>query len=164
MTAQDQVIQAYEDAREDVYHYLLRLGLDAGQAQEATQEVFLRLFLVLGKGETVRNPRAWAFRVAHNLGLNLRRERNHIRAFDRTLAAAVPDDRPGPEAHAIARQRAEMMERALAELSPQQRQCLHLRAEGLRYHEIAATIGIGVSTVGEFLSRAMTRLRSIVHE
>ena len=164
MTAQQQVIQAYEDAREDVYHYLIRLGLEPAQAQEATQEVFLRLFQALRKGEAVRHPRAWIFRVAHNLGLNLRRERSQLRAFDPTLADGLPDDRPGPEARAIARQRAEKVGKALAGLSPQQKHCLHLRAEGLRYHEIAAALGIGVSTVGEFLSRAMARLRTAVHE
>jgi DNA-directed RNA polymerase specialized sigma24 family protein len=42
--------------------------------------------------------------------------------------------------------------------------CLYLRAEGLRYNEIAATIGVGASTVGEFLNRAVTRLRKAIDE
>ena len=56
------------------------------------------------------------------------------------------------------------MKQALDTLSPQQRQCLHLRAEGLRYREIAETIGVGISTVGEFLNRAVTRLRKAANE
>ena len=69
MTLQDQVAQLFEEARDDVFRYLLNLGLYPPQAQEATQEVFLRLYPALKKGEEIQNPRGWIFRVAHNLGL-----------------------------------------------------------------------------------------------
>lgn len=164
MTVQDQVLQAYADDRDDVYHYLLRLRLHPVQAQEATQEVFLRLFLALRRGEEIRNRRAWIFRVAHNLGQDVSKERNHWQPLDAAREAVLPDRAPDPEKHAIERQRAARLEQAVAVLSPQQRQCLHLRAEGLRYREIAEVLGIGVSTVGEFLSRAMARLRRAVDE
>jgi RNA polymerase sigma-70 factor (ECF subfamily) len=49
--------------------------------------------------------------------------------------------------------------RAVENLSEQQRRCLHLRLEGLRYPEIAATLGISASAVGEFLRRAIVRLK-----
>jgi len=41
---QDRVSRLFEEARDDVYRYLLTLGLYPPQAQEATQEVFLRLY------------------------------------------------------------------------------------------------------------------------
>ena len=44
-------------------------------------------------------------------------------------------------------------------LSVQQRACLELRAQGLRYREIGEIIGISTSAVGEFLRRAIERLR-----
>src|SRR5438270_13523128 len=68
---QDQVSRLYEEARDDVYRYLLTLGLHPPRAQEAAQEVFLRLYATLRKGEDIQNPRAWIFRVAHNLGLTI---------------------------------------------------------------------------------------------
>ena len=43
----DQVSRLFEEARDDVYRYLLTLGLHPPQAQEATQEVFLRLYATL---------------------------------------------------------------------------------------------------------------------
>jgi DNA-directed RNA polymerase specialized sigma24 family protein len=43
MTLQDQVAQLYLEGRDDVYRYLLSLGLYPPQAQEGAQEVFLRL-------------------------------------------------------------------------------------------------------------------------
>ncbi len=72
MTLQDQVARLFEETRDDVFRYLLNLGLYPPQAQEATQEVFLRLYTALKKGDDIQNPKGWIFRVAHNLGLRIR--------------------------------------------------------------------------------------------
>jgi RNA polymerase sigma-70 factor (ECF subfamily) len=50
---------------------------------------------------------------------------------------------------------------AVKSLSEQQRRCLFLRVEGLRYPEIGSALGISASTVGEFLRRAMERLKKV---
>ena len=47
----DEVGKLYEEARDDVYRYLLTLGLHPPRAQEAAQEVFLRLYTALRKGD-----------------------------------------------------------------------------------------------------------------
>src|ERR1035441_5115277 len=75
-TLRDEVGKLYEEARDDVYRYLLTLGLHPPRAQEAAQEVFLRLYTSLRKGDQLENPRAWVFRVAHNLGLKIRSRQN----------------------------------------------------------------------------------------
>ena len=83
------------ETRDDVYRYLLSLGLHPPQAQEAAQEVFLRFYVTLKKGEDIQNPRGWIFRVAHNLGLKIRAKQNTfspLRAGDRIEAP-----QPGPE-------------------------------------------------------------------
>ena len=62
MTAiEEQVTRAFEEVRDDVYRYLLTLGLPSPQAQEATQEVFLRLYLALRKGDLIQNRRGGFF-------------------------------------------------------------------------------------------------------
>jgi len=53
----------------------------------------------------------------------------------------------------------ERLRQAVAKLTPQQRECLRLRASGLRYREIAEVLGIGISSVGELVQRATARLR-----
>ena len=58
----------------------------------------------------------------------------------------------------------EQLGKAWMTLSPQQRQCLHLRAEGLVYREIAETMHISISSVREFLGRAIARLQKAVYE
>ena len=149
----------YEESRDDVYRYLLTLGLYPPAAQEAAQEVFLRLYEALRKGEAIQNPRAWVFRVAHNLGLKTRARQGAETPFDpdagRQLAAVAET----PESELMERERMSRFHRAVEGLSEQQRRCLFLRLEGLRYPEIASALGISASAVGEFLRRATARLR-----
>src|ERR1035438_8554656 len=61
---QDQVAQLFADTREDLYRSLLTLGVHPPKAQESVQEVFLRLYTTLKKGEKIENIRGWLFRVA----------------------------------------------------------------------------------------------------
>lgn len=158
LTLQDQVAQLFEEARDDVYRYLLSLGLYPPQAQEATQEVFLRLYVTLKKGEDIQSHRAWIFRVAHNLGLKTRAKQNQA-PFDPELELKLVAPEMNPEQTALDREQKLRFHRAVERLSEQQRRCLFLRLEGLRYPEIGAALGISASAVGEFLRRAMVKLK-----
>jgi RNA polymerase sigma-70 factor (ECF subfamily) len=161
---QDQVSRLFEEARDDVYRYLLTIGLHPPQAQEATQEVFLRLYTTLRKGEEIQNPRAWVFRVAHNLGLKIRSRQHSEEPFEPELGAQYASRNNTPETDLIERERMMRFHDAVSGLSEQQRRCLFLRMEGLRYPEIGSTLGISASAVGEFLRRAMVRLKKVRNE
>jgi RNA polymerase sigma-70 factor, ECF subfamily len=159
-TVDEQVLHAYEECRDDVYYYGLTLGLGPAQAQDIAQEVFLKLYVQLRAGEEIRSLRAWVFRVAHNEALKLR-------AKERTHAEISPEMEPvagtiSAETRLVEDETRRRVQDAIADLSPQQRQVLQLRAAGLRYREIAETIGIGTSTVNEFMRRAVARLRKAI--
>src|SRR5438270_9200439 len=94
---QDQVSRLYEEARDDVYRYLLTLGLHPPRAQEAVQEVFLRLYATVKKGEQIDNPRGWVFRVAHNYGLKVRERQVSEEPFDAGLEATLSAAGANPE-------------------------------------------------------------------
>jgi len=161
---QDQVAQLFEEARDDVYRYLLTLGLHPPKAQEAVQEVFLRLYATLKKGESIENPRGWVFRVAHNYGLKVRERQVSEEPFDPGLEARLTDQNANPEVELLERERMLRFHHAVEGLSEQQRRCLFLRMEGLRYPEIGSALGISASAVGEFLRRAMLRLKKVRDE
>jgi RNA polymerase sigma-70 factor, ECF subfamily len=161
---QRQVAQLFEEAREDVYRYLLMLGVHPPQAQEAAQESFLRLYASMKKGETIENPRAWVFRVAHNLGLRIRQKQSSQQPFDPELEAQISGTEANPEQRLLEKERSVRFHRAVEGLSEQQRRCLYLRLEGMRYPQIGTILGISPSTVGEFLRRAMVRLKKIAVE
>ncbi len=154
----------FHELRQDVYRYLLTLGLHPPQAQEATQEVFLRLYVTLRKNVDVQNPRAWIFRVAHNYGLKVRAQQQSLRAFDPELETRLVASEDSAETKLIDKERRLRFHRAVENLSEQQKRCLFLRLEGLRYTEIGATLGISASAVGEFMRRAIARLRRLTHE
>jgi RNA polymerase sigma-70 factor (ECF subfamily) len=156
---QDEVAQLFLEAREDVYRYLLSLGILPPQAQEGAQDVFLRLYATLKKGEKIQSPRAWIFRVAHNHGLKIRMRQNSQAPFDADLESHLAVSTPDPEQSLLDREKTLRFHRAIENLSDQQRRCLFLRMEGLRYPEIGSVLGISPSAVGEFLRRAIARLK-----
>jgi RNA polymerase sigma factor (sigma-70 family) len=96
--------------------------------------------------------------------LTLRSRGGILQQFHPDFEAALRDGDPGPERLAMDRQTLMRMHEALEQLSPRQREYLQLRAEGLRYQEIAGALGVGVSTVSQFLTRAISRLRQAVYE
>jgi len=161
---QDRVAKLFEESRDDVYRYLLTLGLNPSRAQEAVQEVFLRLYGALKKGEDIQNPRGWVFRVAHNHGLKLRERQLSEAPFDALIEARLASKADDPERVLLGRERMAQFHRAVESLSEQQKRCLFLRMEGLRYPEIGAAMGISPSAVGEFLRRAMLRLKKVRDE
>jgi RNA polymerase sigma-70 factor (ECF subfamily) len=164
VSLQDEVAQLFQEMREGVYRYVLSLGLYPPQAQEATQEVFLRLYTALKRGEAIQNRRAWVVRVAHNLSLNLRAQQSSQAPFESNIEMRLADPELNPEQSLLERERLRRFHWGVENLSEQQRRCLHLRLEGLRYPEIAAVLGISASAVGEFLRRAIVRLRKVIHE
>lgn len=153
------VADLYEANRDGVHRALLAAGLDTGKAQEMTQEAFLRFYVVLRDGGIVENARAWVYRVAHNLAIDaMAREARELDLSD-TLAGTLRHRGSGAEKDLIEREWRSRFETAVARLSTQQRLCLELRAQGLRYQEIAEVLQIRPSTVGEFLRRAIRQLR-----
>jgi RNA polymerase sigma-70 factor, ECF subfamily len=100
--------------------------------------------------------------VAHNLSRNLQsRERRLVSDTENgeeRLAPEPVDMEPNPEELYLWKEHLARLETAIGQLTDQQRQCLHLRAEGLRYREIATVLGISVSRIPQLLQRAMVRI------
>ncbi len=159
---EQQVTRAFQGLRLPVYYYLMAFLGDAETADDLTQEVFLRLYEQLHRGQTVENVRLWAFRVAHNLAFDEREQQRRVTRLDASawdeLCLRLPDPGMNPEQSALQRERLARVHAGLQWLSPQERQCLLLRAEGLRYREIGEVLGVATSTVSEFLQRAMRKL------
>jgi RNA polymerase sigma-70 factor, ECF subfamily len=161
-TLEERVTRIFLALRLPVYHYLMAFLGDAAVADDLAQEVFLRLYAHLHRGRPVENVRVWVFRVAHNLAFDERQRHQRLARLDTPtwdeICSVLPDPSLNPEQRALQRERLERLHSALQWLSQQERQCLLLRAEGLRYREIGEILGIGISTVGEFLQRAMRKL------
>jgi RNA polymerase sigma-70 factor, ECF subfamily len=162
------VLEVFDESKDQLYRYLLCLHLRPEEADDTIQETFLRLYQHLSAGRPESNLRGWLFRVAHNLAMNHHKSetyRPQLSDADWERATeGVCSPSPNPETRLLDQERAQQLETALANLSPQQRQCLYLRSEGFRYQEIAKILGISVSSVAEFLRRAIQRLSRGWHE
>ncbi len=158
----------FTELREPLFRYLLALGVDSAEAEEVLQETFLRLCQHLASNRQQANLRGWIFRVAHNLardGYRRRKRRPAQSLHDAQANIAVPaDPRATPEEQAIAREQKDQLVAAWARLPANQQHCLHLRAEGLRYREIADVLGVGTSTVAEWVQQALKTLGKGCHE
>jgi len=164
MDLEQNVVHVYETLRTQVCQYLTATFGDPAEAEDITQETFLRLYVHWSSGKTIAENRlrSWIFRVAHNLAIDRTRSAKFIRelASEEYSAAAlqVPDGGSDPEETLLDRERFNAVRRGLALLSKQESRCLHLRAEGFCYREIAEILNISVSSAAEFLRRAMRKM------
>lgn len=162
MTLSEKVHSLFEQLHIPVFRYVMRKTRDSGQAEDITQETFLRLFRQLGKDPSLENPKAWLFTVASNLAVDAGRGNSHLQDLDEAAWAKMEDTRVGsgtdPEKLTMQRERTERLGAAVMNLTVLQRDCLHLRSEGLRYREIAELMDISISTVVDAVRRATLNL------
>lgn len=151
----------FEQQRLSVCRYLVSLGLRPQVASEIAQESFLRLYRHLRSNGRCENLRGWVFRVAHNLAMN---ELRRAGTADAEAPVSEADPAGNPEQVLLRKERVRRMRAAIRMLPPRQQECLHLRAEGLRYREIAQVLGIGTSSVAESVQRALETLARTCHE
>lgn len=159
-----EVISLFDQFRNPLLRYVLSFGLSVHDAEEVTQEVFLALFCHLQRGKSRRNLRGWIFRVAHNLALKQRVANKRLQVAlddDSTIVQAKLDATPNPEERVTSGQTLQRLRTVLSALPEQDRCCLALRAEGLRYREIAAALGISLGSVSLSLTRSLARLGSL---
>jgi RNA polymerase sigma-70 factor, ECF subfamily len=159
---ESEVSGMFDELRRPLFRYFLCAGLSHEDADEGIQETFLRLHQHLRKDGDRSNLRGWIFQVARNLARNQHRSARIRRteALDGNLERrnSFPDPQGSPEDQAIRGERMRRLQKSMEMLTPQQRECLHLRTSGLRYREIADILGIGISSVGEMVQRAAARL------
>jgi RNA polymerase sigma-70 factor, ECF subfamily len=158
-----EVIRLFDQFRNRLLRYVLSFGLSVHDAEEVTQDVFLALFRHLQRGKSRRNLRGWIFRVAHNLALKQRAANKRLQDTldaDFTILQAKLDATLNPEEQLTSGQTLQRLLTVLRALPEQDRCCLALRAEGLRYREIAAALGISLGSVSLSLTRSLARLGS----
>jgi RNA polymerase sigma-70 factor, ECF subfamily len=156
---EDEVVDLFDRFRVPLLRYLSSFGLTLQDGEEIVQDAFLSLYRHLQRGKSRENLRGWLFRVAHNQALK-RRSRTR-REFEMTEARAEEfalDPSPNPEVRLAASQDQERLRAVVRALAEQDRRCLFLRAEGLRYREIAAILEISLGSVSGSLARSLARI------
>ena len=148
----------YRELRKPLLRYLVCLGLSSDEAQDVVQDAFLILHRHLASGGSQENIRGWLFRVAHNQARNRqnRYDRNFSAASEAELGAISHESTP--ERAMLDKEKFQRLGKAMRLLTATERECLLLRASGLRYREIGEVLGIATSTVNDTVDRAIKKL------
>lgn len=165
-TARERTSAAYLRERESLYRFLLSQGLAPDIAQDATQDVFVEMYVALQAAKPLRSERAWLFSVAAHKAADYWRDRRSrgVLSLDTSDSGPAPvSQAPLAEEDLLAKERLERVAAAIARLPRTHRACLTLRGEGLRYREIARTLGVATSTVSEWLRKAVEHVRGDLH-
>ncbi len=162
MTLEQKVEHLFEQFREPIFRYLMVTFGCRAEAEDITQDAFIRLYQALNEGKQIENLKAWLYRVAHNSAINQIKHRQFIAPLGEIewteIVESLPDTEANPEEKFLKQERRARLHEAIKILTAQERQCLYLRAAGFRYREIAEIMNIGVPTVGEYLKRGINKI------
>ncbi|MFI1799101.1 RNA polymerase sigma factor SigE [Streptomyces sp. NPDC020379] len=144
-----------------VYRLAYRLTGNQHDAEDLTQEVFVRVFRSLST-YTPGTFEGWLHRITTNLFLDMVRRRQRIRfdALGEDAAERLPSREPSPQQHFNDTHFDADVQQALDTLAPEFRAAVVLcDIEGLSYEEIAATLGVKLGTVRSRIHRGRSHLR-----
>jgi RNA polymerase sigma-70 factor (ECF subfamily) len=154
-------LEWYESLNIVLYRYLRSLGLPVEAAEDVLQETFLRLARHLKAGGGEDNLRSWVFQVAHNLSMDVHRANRRDRfepGVERQLNEEVIDPTADPETMYLEKEKEKGLKEAMLRLTPKQFRSLLLRAEGLRYRDIASVLGVSEQRAIHLVKRGLLRL------
>jgi RNA polymerase sigma-70 factor (ECF subfamily) len=153
-------LSIYERDAAGLFRYAIALAPDRETARDAVQEIFLRYFIARGEGQQFENPKAWLFRVLRNHLLDAIRACRTKNEVGIENACYFADRHQNPE---VCYQQAEMTRRVSSSLTERELECVRLRAEGLRYEEIADVLAVRPGTVAALMARAHKKIRRVLY-
>lgn len=155
---EDKLVQLFDELRTPLLRYLSAFPLAVPDAEDVVQEAFIALFQQLRRGGSHHNVRGWLFRAAHNLAVKKSmRSRNDLEqsGYPGAVEELVIDPSLNPEDQFAFNQRRQRLLSVVRALPQQHRWCLYLRAEGLRYREIAEILNMSLGAVSISLERSL---------
>lgn len=156
------LLAGFQECYDDLLRFLTRRLGDPAQAVDVVQETYIRLANLPDGGAGIRDPRAFVFRVAHNMAIDSVRHHRWRGGFERNESEgwAVPDAEPSPEIRAMDRQSLAVLDAALTELPANARLALLMaRVDGKTHRQIAAHLGVSESMVAKYLVQALKHCR-----
>ena len=147
----------FAENRDSLVRYLRHQLGDYAVAEDIAQESFIRFFQARSQGEDVLQPRAWLFRVAHNLLIDYgRKKKPELLDADGWLRV---ERQVGGGSVGSIEARAEVLALPWHKLTSLEFQCLQLRSEGLKFREVGEVLDLTISTVASYVARALKKLQ-----
>jgi RNA polymerase sigma-70 factor (ECF subfamily) len=167
--------QILDRHRKPLYGYLVRMLKDTEHAEDAFQEVFLRIIKSRMSYEPSARFTQWMYRIAHNYCIDCFRRKGleNMESLDQArgedsdqrLSDYVAASDPSPEELAAASEQERALEAAIGSLSPEQREVFLLRERGgLSFREIARMLDIPINTAKSRMRYALQGLRKYLED
>ncbi len=151
-----------------IYNLTYRMLGNAGEAEEAAQEAFLRAYTRLNSFDRKRAFKTWLFSIASNYCIDLLRKRRLIwLSLDEPIPhhPSLVDAQAGPERSAVQAEKSAAVQEMLGLLPPKDRLMVVLRYwYDYSYDEISETTGASVSAVKSRLHRARHTMANNIKE
>ena len=154
-----------------VYNLCYRFTGSPQEAEDMTQEVFLKLYLTLGSYRAVHGGfTTWMTSLTRNLLIDHYRRTKRDRmtsSLDEETSQAHEQESPArkPDQTAMAGELSSQVQRALRRLSPELREAVILRdLQGLEYQEIQTVLSVPEGTVKSRINRGRIELARVLAE
>ncbi|MBN2290565.1 MAG: sigma-70 family RNA polymerase sigma factor [Candidatus Glassbacteria bacterium] len=158
------LLAAYQDK---VYNQAYRMLGNREEADEASQDVFLRIHRSLDEFRGESKLSSWIFRITANVCISrLRKKQLEVASIDETLdsgdktvAELIPDDQPDPSEQYASLETAEMIRAQVRRLPANWAQAISLHHfQGMSYDEVAEVMEIPRATVATYILRGRRQL------
>lgn len=153
------LVKRYE---QKIMRYARRFLFGQEDAQDATQEVFLKAYANIQSFNHAYKFSSWLYRIAHNEFINAlkKKKRMPILFFDFDTIFPYLSSRDTADSQANEKELKSLLDKHLRELSPKYREPLILYYfEEMNYKEIAEVLRIPIATVGVRLKRGKDLLK-----
>ncbi len=149
------------DHHGEIYRYLRRVTGPTGDADDLSQETFLRAYRAYGSLPSDANVRAWLFSIATNLAKNYyRAESRRRRAYGEVRVSARETADSAPEAELVSRETGALVEGIVSRLPLKQRLAFTQRKlHGLDYEAIGRSLGCTAETARAHVFQALRKIR-----
>ena len=145
----------------EIFRYLQRVIGRAGDADDLSQETFLRAYRAYGSLPGDANLRAWLFAIATNLAKNhFRSEMRRRRAYGEMRASMRETVEAAPEAELVSRETGTLVEGIVRRLPLKQRLAFTQRKiHGLDYEAIGRSLNCSAETARAHVFQAVRKIR-----
>ena len=151
-----------EEYKSPVYNLAYRLTGNLGDAEDLTQETFIRAYQYLWRYDTRKKFFSWLYTIAFNLIKNHYKKNKKHNISEELSAHSLADDSPSPEAQFIENQE---ITACLLRLEDELRALLIMKyQQGLSLEEIAEVTGKSLSAVKMRIYRGLEKLKKLMNE
>ena len=171
--AWEEIVQRYNRR---IYNICYRFAGSADDAQDLTQEVFIKMYRTLNSYDVDRGAfMTWVTTVTRNLLVDHFRKTKQGRLTDSLdttssdhedampLGEQIPDRRPAPDSNVQSREARDVVHEALQKLSPELREAVILRdLQDMDYKEIATVLKVPEGTVKSRINRGRAELARLL--